>query len=93
METGLIDSEMPPVTSDDPHETINSATAHAFVVRESSFMNFSRYEANLSRAFDRTLKQIHAIRKENFRAPAPASDETKPTLVENKDPRTVPTAQ
>jgi len=85
METGLLDMDIPQVTSADSRETANSALALAFVSREASFMNYSRYEANLSRAYERTLKQLLAVRKERL-------DETKPIPVENKQPPPEPPA-
>ncbi|MEP7361921.1 MAG: hypothetical protein ABI972_01590 [Acidobacteriota bacterium] len=85
METGLLDLDMPPVTSVDSHESINSALANSFASNEGKFNVFSRYEANLSRAFDRTLKQLLAIRKQDLR-PRTAPDETNPKPVEDIQP-------
>ncbi|HZO56998.1 MAG TPA: hypothetical protein VFB63_30085 [Bryobacteraceae bacterium] len=64
IETGLLDPNIGLVTSDHSKPTINSAIADAFSAREASFVNLSRYEANLSREFDRTQKQLLAVRKE-----------------------------
>jgi hypothetical protein len=44
---------------------------------------FSRNEAGLSRAYDRTLKQLLAVRELRL-SPSSFFDETKPILVENK---------
>ena len=90
METGLLDMDIPEVTRGDSRETCNSAVAAAFVAREASFMNYSRYEANLSRAFDRTLKQLLAVRKEKPLPVEPSPDETNPICIENNDPPPAP---
>ncbi|MEP7366295.1 MAG: hypothetical protein ABI972_23805, partial [Acidobacteriota bacterium] len=94
METGLLDADIPQVTPADSHESISSALANAFAAREATFMNYSRYETNLSRAYDRTLKQLLAVRKERLTpADFPASlDETNPTRDENKQPAPTPKA-
>lgn len=63
METGLLDVEIAPVTPADSPESLNSALAQAFIVNEAKFMSYSRYEATLSRAYDRALKQLLAVRK------------------------------
>ena len=63
IETGLLEAEMPPITSDDSRATISAAMADAFTFQEAHLQHLSRYEANLSRAFDRTLKQLLAAQK------------------------------
>ncbi|MEP7367661.1 MAG: hypothetical protein ABI972_30750, partial [Acidobacteriota bacterium] len=53
----------------------------AFTLQKDAFTVFSRYEAALSRAYDRTLKQLLATRKEKLK---PSPDETNPSPTENK---------
>ena len=88
IETGLLEAEMPPITNDDSRATISAAMADAFTFQEAHLQHLSRYEANLSRAFDRTLKQLLAAQKTRPKpAPThPASGETNPTALENKEP-------
>ena len=85
IETGLFDHEIREVAPTDSHESVNAALAEAFGNRATTFTQLSRYEATLSRAYDRTFKQLLAIRKAHLQ-PAPASslDETKPMRVVNK---------
>jgi hypothetical protein len=83
IETGFLDIGIPDFSQSDAHESINAALALSFAGREDAFTKLSRYEAGLSRAYDRTLKQLLAVRKQRL-APNPFFDETKPILVENK---------
>ncbi|HZO53460.1 MAG TPA: hypothetical protein VFB63_12160, partial [Bryobacteraceae bacterium] len=85
IETGFLDIGIPDFSQSDAHESINTALALSFAGREDAFTKLSRYEAGLSRAYDRTLKQLLAVRKQRL-APNPFFDETKPILVENKQP-------
>ena len=85
IETGFLDIGIPDFSQSDAHESINAALALSFAGREDAFTKLSRYEAGLSRAYDRTLKQLLAVRKQRL-APNPFFDETKPILVENKQP-------
>lgn len=89
IETGLLDPNIGSITSEHTKPTINSAIARAFASSEDSFMNLSRYEAALSRDFDRTQKQLIAARKEKL-SPTPAVDKTNPTVIENKEPEPAP---
>jgi len=89
METGLLDMKIPDVTEEHSRETINSALSHAFIEYEKNFNNMSRYETALSRAYDRTLKQLLSVRKERRkRAHFEKNEnyETKPFGVEPKEP-------
>ena len=92
IETGLLEAEMPPITNDDSRATISAAMADAFTFQEAHLQHLSRYEANLSRAFDRTLKQLLAAQKTRPKsAPVhPASGETNPMPLENKEPSPPP---
>lgn len=92
METGLLEAEMPPITSDDSRATISAAMADAFTFQEAHLQHLSRYEANLSRAFDRTLKQLLAAQKTRPKRDAahPALGETNPMPLENKEPSPPP---
>ena len=92
IETGFLDIGIPDFSQSDAHESINAALALSFAGRVDAFTKLSRYEAGLSRAYDRTLKQLLAVRKQRL-APNPFFDETKPILVENKQspPDTEPT--
>ena len=98
METGLFDAEMPNVSPNDSHESISHALSQAFIANEARFMNCSRYETTLSRAYDRTFKQLLAARKNGLEplddeplssADTPEAnfshDETKPFLVANNE--------
>lgn len=85
IETGFLDIGIPDFSQSDAHESINTALALSFAGREDAFTKLSRYEAGLSRAYDRTLKQLLAVRKQRL-APNPFFDETKPIPVENKQP-------
>ena len=85
IETGFLDIGIPDFSQSDAHESINAALALSFAGREDAFTKLSRYEAGLSRAYDRTLKQLLAVRKQRL-APNPFFDETKPIPVENKQP-------
>ena len=83
IETGFLDIGIPDFSQSDAHESINAALALSFAGREDAFTKLSRYEAGLSRAYDRTLKQLLAVRKQRL-SPNSFFDETKPILVENK---------
>jgi hypothetical protein len=85
IETGFLDIGIPDFSQSDAHESINAALALSFAGREDAFTKLSRYEAGLSRAYDRTLKQLLAVRKQRL-TPNSFFDETKPILVENKQP-------
>jgi hypothetical protein len=89
METGLLDPNIGPITGDHDKPTINTAHAEAFLARQSTFLNLCRYESSLSRAFDRTHKQLLSLRKEKL-APAPVPDKTNPIPLENKEPPAAP---
>ena len=99
METGLIDLDMPDITPDATQEEINCAMARSFTYRDADFNNLSRYEANLSRAYDRAFKQLLTLRKEQLDpgpepapqpgpqlVPSPVPDETNPIAVDNNEP-------
>lgn len=92
METGLLDSNIPLITAEDSLEAGNCALANSFSYGQRHFNAFSRYEANLSRAYDRTLKQLLAVRNlpvpPRLNSPAGETfDKTNPSSVENKAPR------
>ena len=88
VEAGCFDSAMSPITPGHSSETVNGALARAFMAREGTFTLLSRYAANTSREYDRTLKQLLSVRKQDL---APTGDgpeffdETKPFLVENTE--------
>ena len=88
METGLFDSEIRHAAPTDSHESIIAALAAAFANRDATFIKLSRYESNLSRAYDRTFKQLLAVRKSRLQPTAPIHnllDETNPMPLENKE--------
>ncbi|MBK7927443.1 MAG: hypothetical protein IPJ98_08115 [Bryobacterales bacterium] len=63
METGLFDMSIPMIDPQDSPEVVNAAIAAAFSYHERSFTCLSRYEANLSRAYERTFKELLATQK------------------------------
>ena len=77
METGLFDMSIPMVSPDDCPEVVNAAIAAAFTYHEKSFTSLSRYEANLSRAYERTFKELLAAQK--IDPPAQQFDSTAPS--------------
>ncbi|MBN8734589.1 MAG: hypothetical protein J0L64_28915, partial [Acidobacteria bacterium] len=101
METGLFDMSIPMIDPQDSPEVVNAAIAAAFSYHEKSFTCLSRYEANLSRAYERTFKELLATQKLDPAAsdttgpdttgpdtpPEELFDETNPTGVENTGPQ------
>ncbi|MEP7363659.1 MAG: hypothetical protein ABI972_10420 [Acidobacteriota bacterium] len=78
VETGLVTQEP---AHPGGHPSPNAALAIAFNSQASTFNTISRIEANLWRDFDRTQKQLLAVRREALAArhsALSASDETKP---------------
>jgi len=88
METGLFDMSIPVINPTDGTEVVNAAIAASFTYHEKSFTALSRYEANLSRAYERTFKALIAAQKHD--PPAEEEiDETNPISDENKGPQLV----
>ena len=94
METGILDNGIPSISAETSPESVNSAIGDAFSHNTSSLTLLSRYETQISRAYDRAFKQLQSLQKDRLHplsqplcdpsSPNIDSCETNPNPVENK---------
>ena len=94
METGILDNGIPSISAETSPESVNSAIGDAFSHNTASLTLLSRYETQISRAYDRTFKELQSLQKDRphplsqpcLEPSSPNNDfcETNPNPVENK---------